>query len=94
MPQRKLHLAVYDIASPSRLKKMLHVVKDYATGGQKSAYECYLTPAELKQLILRVTQELNKAEDRFSCVELKQSKTPRVLGKAVIPTNNGYFYIG
>ncbi len=93
MLQRKLHLAAYDVSSPTRLRKVLNVVKDYATGGQKSAYECYLTQKEVKQLLHRVASTLNPDEDRFSCVELKQSKATRVLGKAIKPVNKGYFYI-
>jgi CRISPR-associated protein Cas2 len=93
MPQRKLHITAYDVASPSRLRRMLNVIKDYATGGQKSAYECYLTTHEQQQLISRVMQTLDLGEDRFACIQLRQNSSPKTLGKAVKPQDLGYFYI-
>ncbi len=93
MSNRKLHLVAYDVAEPSRLRRMLYVIKDYATGGQKSAYECYLTFTEKSEMIKRVKEELNITEDRFACIEIKQSNEPKTLGKAVQPQNLGYFLI-
>ncbi len=42
---RTLYLVAYDVRRPSRLRKALRVLKDYASGGQKSAFECYLSAA-------------------------------------------------
>jgi CRISPR-associated protein Cas2 len=94
MPKRKLHIAAYDVRDPSRLRRMLRVIKDYATGGQKSAYECYLTPTEQIEMIERVMQTLDLGCDRFACIELRQSNRPKTLGKALMPQDLGYFYIG
>ncbi len=93
MPQRKLYLVAYDVADSSRLRRMLYVIKDYATGGQKSAYECYLSNSEKREMISRVKVELNISDDRFACIEVKESSTPKTLGKAVPPQNLGYFLI-
>ncbi len=93
MPKRKLHIAAYDVTDAKRLRRMLHVVKDYATGGQKSAYECYLSSREIRELMMRVAATIDSSQDRFSCVELKQSRATKTLGKAVAPSNPGYFYI-
>lgn len=46
MPQRTLHLAAYDISEPRRLVAALKLMRAFATGGQKSVHELYLTPAE------------------------------------------------
>ena len=94
MPKRKLHIAAYDVRDPSRLKRMLQVIKDYATGGQKSAYECYLTQNEQIEMIDRVMQTIDLEDDRFACIELRQSNQPKTLGKAIKPQDLGYFYIG
>jgi len=94
MPKRKLHIAAYDVKDASRLRHMLHVVKDYATGGQKSAYECFLSKKEKQQLIERVLQTLDLSEDRFACIQLRKTNQPKVLGKAQKPVDIGYFYIG
>lgn len=36
------YLAAYDVSDPKRLQQALHVLRDYATGGQKSVFECFL----------------------------------------------------
>ncbi len=91
--QRKLHLAAYDVTCPRRLRRMLEVVKDYASGGQKSAYECYLSPREKEEMLQRVKAELDLEEDRFACIELHRKRQPRALGKAVRPADPGYFLL-
>lgn len=94
MAKRKLHITAYDVRDPSRLRRMLYVIKDYATGGQKSAYECYLSKAEHHELIIKVMQTIDLNEDRFACIELRQSNQPKVIGKAILPQDLNYFYIG
>ncbi len=91
--KRRLHIAAYDVRCPRRLRRMLAVVKDYASGGQKSAYECYLSAAEKEELIHRVRHELDLEQDRFACIELPTQRQPRVLGKAIKPVNPGYLLI-
>jgi len=34
--KRALHLIAYDVGDAKRLSKMLHMIKEHATGGQKS----------------------------------------------------------
>ncbi|HMY01316.1 MAG TPA: CRISPR-associated endonuclease Cas2, partial [Agitococcus sp.] len=73
MPQRQLFLAAYDVREPKRLKKALHVLRDYTCGGQKSVFECYLTIAERQRLISRVLGVIDESEDFFLIVPLRQS---------------------
>jgi hypothetical protein len=47
MTQRILHLACYDVAEPRRLVAALKLTRAYATGGQKSVHELYLTQGDL-----------------------------------------------
>ena len=54
MPARQLFLAAYDVRDDGRLRRALHVLRDYTCGGQKSVFECYLTPNERKKLLSRV----------------------------------------
>ena len=51
MKHRDLCIAAYDVADPKRLRAVLKRVKAHATGGQKSAYECFLTQAERQELL-------------------------------------------
>jgi CRISPR/Cas system-associated endoribonuclease Cas2 len=63
---RRLYVAAYDICAPRRLRAALHVLKGYATGGQKSVFECFLTPAERAALLAEIGQVIEASEDSFS----------------------------
>lgn len=93
MTQRNLYLAAYDIADPTRLRHALSVTKEYATGGQKSAYEIFLTPAEKRSFLASIHTLLNPTEDRFMLVRLDPRSKVYTLGKAVKPQDPAYFYI-
>ncbi len=43
MLNRCLYLIAYDVRVPNRLVAALHLTRRYATGGQKSVHECWLT---------------------------------------------------
>lgn len=93
MPARSLHLAAYDIRHPRRLRKALHVLKDFASGGQKSVFECYLTATERRELLDRIAQVMDLDDDRFLIVPLG-SGAVKVLGVAVQPADPGFYYVG
>lgn len=93
MPQRKLYLAAYDVRNPKRLRKALKILKDYASGGQKSAFECYLTPDEKRELKRRIESVIDVNVDSFLVVPL-DAGAARVLGVAVPPLDDQFFYLG
>ncbi len=94
MPERDLYLAAYDVADPKRLRASLELVKGYATGGQKSVYEIFLTPAERADLLLGMAQVLNEAEDSFLLLRLDPRSRVYTLGIGTEPTDPPYFYFG
>ncbi len=94
MAQRKLFLVAYDVRNPGRLQRALRVVKDYACGGQKSAYECYLTDAERRRMLSRIEQQLDLSEDRLMVVPLRAGGAVRCLGTAVPARDASFVYIG
>lgn len=94
MRQRSLYIAAYDVTDDKRLRRALHVVKDYATGGQKSVYECFLTDRERKELLGRVAGVLDEAQDRFMLVRLESHANIHTLGIAVQPQDPAFFYVG
>ncbi|NEV65049.1 CRISPR-associated endonuclease Cas2 [Thiorhodococcus minor] len=94
MTQRHLHIAAYDISSDARLRDALRVLKGYASGRQKSVFECFLTPAERSSLLAEVQGILDKDEDRFVLVRLDPRGKIRVRGRAVKPTDPPWFYVG
>lgn len=88
---RPLFLACYDVRHPARLRRALLVLKEFATGGQYSAFECYLSSSERHELCYRVQQEL-EAEDCFLLILLQRAPTPHLLG-AALPAQDGQFYL-
>lgn len=94
MPQRQLHIAAYDVSSPTRLQEALKVLKGYASGRQKSVFECFLTPAERKALLEEIQALLDGEEDRFMLLRLEPRSKVRVRGKAIKPSDPSYFYVG
>ena len=94
MPERQLYLAAYDVANPRRLKAGLDIVRGYATGGQKSAYECFLTEGERTELIHSMSLLLEESEDRFLLLRLDPRSPVHTLGIAEAPLASPFFYIG
>jgi len=94
MTQRHLYLAAYDISCNRRLRKALYVLRAYASGGQKSVFECFLTDAEKRQLLEEIAFVINPEEDRFIVLPLAGAKHVRTLGKAVPPQDGSFYYVG
>lgn len=94
MPGRTLHVAAYDIRDHRRLRKALYILKDFACGGQKSVFECYLQDTEKRELVNRIEQILDLEEDRFLVVPIPGGKTAYVMGTAIMPADPEFFYVG
>jgi CRISPR-associated protein Cas2 len=94
MPQRALHLAAYDISEPRRLIAALKLMRAFATGGQKSVHELYLTPAERQSLVEDMGVLMDLETDRFLLLRLDPRSRVHTLGKAVTPSDPDFFYVG
>lgn len=92
--KRKFRIAAYDIREPRRLQQALHVLKGFSTGGQKSVFECFLTPAEHAELMRDMESLMDPEEDRFLTVEGGTGVAVRTLGIAVAPEDPPFFYLG
>ena len=90
---RRLYLVAYDIAAPRRLRAALDLVKGHATGGQKSAYECWLTGAEKSELLHELSRILDEVEDTALVIDLDPRAAPLVLGIAETPIDPEHFYL-
>jgi len=94
MPQRNLFLAAYDVTQPRRLIAALKIVRRYATGGQKSVHEVFLTPPERGELLHELALILDEAEDRFLLLRLDPRSKVHTLGNAMSPADPNLFYVG
>ena len=94
MTQRDFFLAAYDVAAPRRLRAALALVRGYATGGQQSVHEIFLTVAERRELLHAMAQILDEAADRFFLLRLDPRSRTYALGVAARPADPDYFYLG
>lgn len=94
MDSRRLYLVAYDIREPQRLRRVLHVVKAYATGGQKSVYECFLTPAERAELTADLGAVMDRSVDSIVLLRLDPRMRSTCLGVAVPAVDPPFFYQG
>lgn len=90
---RRLYLAAYDIADTRRLRASLAQVKAYATGGQKSAYECWLSESEKSALLQAMSVLIDHREDAFALVGLDPRGHGHALGTATAPADPDFFFI-
>lgn len=91
--KRKLYLACYDVRSPRRLRRCLHILKGYASGRQYSCFECYLTPEEEKQLLHQMLLETEE-EDSFVLLALRRDREVITLGQGVAPEDEDFMWVG
>lgn len=94
MSQRDFHLAAYDVTEARRLKAVLDLTRAFATGGQKSVHEIWLTPAEKAELLQTMTLILDDDEDRFLLLRLDPRARVHTLGKALPPADPRFIYLG
>lgn len=89
---RRLFLAAYDIPCPRRLRKALQLARCYASGGQKSVHECWLSDPE-KAALFRNMDALLAPGDRFALVPLDIRREPLLMGTASAPADPAFLYV-
>ena len=94
MTRRVLYIAAYDVSKPSRLRKVRGVVKRFATGGQKSVFECFLTPSEREELLADARAILDEDEDRLALLRVEERARPMLLGIATPAVDPDFLYVG
>lgn len=67
---RSLYLVAYDVCNPRRMRRVCKYLTGFKVGGQKSVYECWLTPAELRVMRGELDQLMEPGEDRLHIVAL------------------------
>ena len=94
MTKRVLHIAAYDIANPARLRKVHQVVRRFATGGQKSVFECFLTPSQRRELLAETCLLIDRDEDCLALLRVEERAQPVLLGAAAPAVDPDIFYVG
>jgi CRISPR-associated protein Cas2 len=91
---RDLYLVAYDIREPNRLRDVHKFVIGYATGGQYSAYECFLTEAEHRELAAGLAERMELEQDRAHVIRLRTNCVVTTLGVAVPPRDPTFYFVG
>lgn len=94
MTQRLLYIASYDITQNKRRRKVHAAIKQVATGGQKSAYECYVSDKERNDLFRICTSIVDQTDDRFALLPIEMTSEPILCGTAIAPIDPEFFYVG
>jgi CRISPR-associated protein Cas2 len=81
-PERTLYLIAYDIADPKRLTRVHKLLNGWKVSGQKSFYECWMTPGERAQVMREVADLIEPGEDRIHLFQLDPRQEPRCYGTA------------
>lgn len=91
---RGLFLAAYDIRDAARLRHALKAVRSFASGGQKSAHECWLAPADIRALLADMRELMDQDEDSFALIPLDTRRGVVTLGRGLKPADPDFFYFG
>ena len=90
--RRTLYLVAYDVCEPHRLQRVYRYLMGYKVGGQKSVFEIWVTPAELRHIRADLDGLMDASEDRLHILALDPRSKPRCLGRACTFRQN-YFTI-
>ena len=94
MTRRALYVVAYDVAKPSRLRKVHRTVKRFATGGQKSVFECFLTSSEREDLLTEARAIIDEDKDRLMLFRVEERAQPVLLGTATPAADPDFVYVG
>lgn len=90
---RHLYLAAYDISDDRRRVGALKLLRAYATGGQKSVHEVWLTDGDKRSVLADMAYILDDG-DRFLLLRLDPRSQTRVIGRGQVAADPDYFYVG
>jgi len=79
---RALYLVAYDICQPRRLQKVCKYLSGYKVAGQKSVFEIWVTPGELKRIRADLASLIDAHEDRVHFLGLDPRQKPALCGRA------------
>lgn len=90
---RNLFLVCYDICSPKRLYRVHKYLLGYRVGGQKSFFECWLTPTELREVRQTLDALLEPTQDRAHIFQLDPRMKSEGLGLATAPVTDVFMIV-
>ena len=90
---RTLFLVCYDVSCPKRLNRVRKYLTGYKIGGQKSVFECWLTPGDLIEVRVTLSGLLDPATDRAHIFQLDPRMSRDFLGVAKQPVTDVFMIV-
>ena len=91
---RHLFLVCYDICDDTRLRHVREQLSAWRVQGQKSAFECWLTPAEYQQVKQKLESLIDDHVDLLHIIRLDPSQPIYRIGKPpMFDLDIGSFFI-
>lgn len=90
---RTLYLISYDISDPRRLRRVFRYLQGYRVNGQKSVFECWITPAERREILLNLPKMTEPEQDRVHIFQLDPRQQVLCFGQAVSGSPTGFFIV-
>jgi CRISPR-associated protein Cas2 len=90
---RSIYLICYDVCHPKRLYRVRRFLEGYRIGGQKSCFECWLTPAELHTVEDEISSLIQQEEDRVHVFQLDPRMKMECLGVASPPSPGAFMVL-
>lgn len=91
---RHLYLYAYDIVDDRCRALLLDMAQRFATGGQKSAYECWLSPGEAAAIRSFTVGQIDSTNDSVLVFRLDPRAATRQMGRALPPSDPDVFIFG
>lgn len=88
---RHYYIFAYDIGDPKRQARVRRLLQGYATGAQKSLFECWLTHDELGHLCRQIAPIIENT-DSFHFFRLPETENSVLFGMAK-PLRYDYFVV-
>ncbi len=74
--------------------RLRQLVRQQATGGQKSVFECFLTSTVRHELLAQALSIIDEGEDRFALLQVEERTKSVLLGTAIPAVDPDFQYIG
>ena len=76
--QERTFVVLYDISSPKRWRRVFKLMKGYGAWLQLSAFQCRLTEIKRAELVVKISEIINHAEDSFMLLDLGSSENVEI----------------
>lgn len=89
---RKLYIIAYDIHNSRMRRKVQLLLRGYQVQGQKSLFECLLTPEDLAQIKKQLRQNI-ESDDRIHIISLDPRMSVFCYGVAQHYQHKGFYIV-